>query len=96
MLEKTFEIHPEVYEYSQSAYSKPSFRFYGDSVIKSCDGAQQGRRSIISDRGKKCDTQHRSCNRLRSHTPGALDAGTKRSGATRHYWSSRWIRRKPT
>ena len=42
MLEKTFEIHPEVYKYSHSAYSQPSFRFYGDSVIKSCEGTQQG------------------------------------------------------
>ena len=42
MLEKTFEIHPEVYKYSHSAYSQPSFLFYGDSVIKSCEGTQQG------------------------------------------------------
>ena len=27
MLEKIFEIHPEVYKYSQLAYSKPSFLF---------------------------------------------------------------------
>ena len=33
-LEKTFEVHPEVYKYSNSAYSQPSFLFYGDSVIK--------------------------------------------------------------
>ena len=42
MLEKVFEIHPEVYKYSHSAYNQPSFVFYGDSVIKSCEGAQQG------------------------------------------------------
>ena len=43
-LEKTFETHPEVYKYSHSAYSQPSFLFYGDSVIKSCKGTQQGDR----------------------------------------------------
>ena len=42
MLEKVFEIHPEVYKYSRSAYNQPSFLFYGDSVIKSCEGTQQG------------------------------------------------------
>ena len=42
MLEIVFEIHPEVYKYSHSAYSPPSFLFYGDSVIKSCEGTQQG------------------------------------------------------
>ena len=42
MLEKTFEIHPEVYKYSHSAYKQLSFLLYGDSVIKSCDGTQQG------------------------------------------------------
>ena len=42
MLKKTFEIHPEVYKYSHSAYSQPSFLFYGHSVIKSCEGTQQG------------------------------------------------------
>ena len=42
MLEKIFEIHPEVYKYSHSAYSQPSFLFNGDSVIKSCEGTQQG------------------------------------------------------
>ena len=42
MLEKVFEIQPEVYKYSHSAYSQPSFLFYGDSVIKSCEGTQQG------------------------------------------------------
>ena len=41
MLEKVVEIHPEVYKYSHSAYSQPSF-FYGDSVIKPCEGTQQG------------------------------------------------------
>ena len=42
MLEKVFEIHPEVYKYSHSAYSQPSFLFYGDSVIKFCEGTQEG------------------------------------------------------
>ena len=43
MLEKTYEIHPGFYKYSHSAYSRPSFLFfYGDSVIKSCEGNQQG------------------------------------------------------
>ena len=42
MLEKVFEIHPEVFKYSHSAYSQPSFLFYGDSGIKSCEGTQQG------------------------------------------------------
>ena len=42
MLGKIFEIHPEVYKYSHSAYSQPSFLFYGDSVNKSCEGTQQG------------------------------------------------------
>ena len=41
MLEKVFEIHPEVYEYSFSAYSQPSYLFYGDSGIKSCEGGTQ-------------------------------------------------------
>ena len=44
MLEKVFERHPEVYKYSHSAYSQPDFLFYGDSVIKSCEG-NDGRRS---------------------------------------------------
>ena len=43
MQEKIFEIQPEVYKYSHSAYSQPSFLFlYGDSVIKSCERTQQG------------------------------------------------------
>ena len=42
MQEKVFEIHPEVYKYYHSPYSQPSFLFYGDSVIKSCGGTQQG------------------------------------------------------
>ena len=41
MLEKTFELHPEVYKYSHSAYSQPSFLFYDDPVIKSFEGTQQ-------------------------------------------------------
>ena len=42
MLVKTFEIHPKVYKYSHSAYSNPNFLFHGDSVIKPCEGTQQG------------------------------------------------------
>ena len=42
MLEKIFEIHPEVYKYSHSAFSQPSFLLYSDSVIKSFEGTQQG------------------------------------------------------
>ena len=42
MLEKVFEIHSEVHKYSHSAYSQPSFLFYGDSRIKFCEGTQQG------------------------------------------------------
>ena len=41
MLEKTFETHPEVYKYSHSAYSQPSYLFYSDSVIKFREGTQQ-------------------------------------------------------
>ena len=41
MLEKTFEIHPEVYKHPHSVYSQPRF-FYDDSVIKSCEGTQKG------------------------------------------------------
>ena len=42
MLEKVFEIHPDVYKYSHTAYSQPSFIYCGDSVFKSCEGTQQG------------------------------------------------------
>ena len=42
MLEKILELHPEVSKNSHSAYSLPSFLFYGDSVIQSCEGTQQG------------------------------------------------------
>ena len=43
MLEKTFEIHPEVYKYALLALSQPSFLFfYGNSVIESCERTQQG------------------------------------------------------
>ena len=41
MLEKTFDIHPEIYKFSHSAFNQPSFLFYSDSVIKSCEGTQQ-------------------------------------------------------
>ena len=42
MFEKIFEIHTEDCKYSLSAYSQPSFLFHGDSLIKSCEGTQQG------------------------------------------------------
>ena len=42
MLEKVFEIHAEVYKYSHSAYSRPSFLFYADSLSISCERTQQG------------------------------------------------------
>ena len=42
MLENSFEIHPEVFEHSHSAYSQSGFLFYGDSVIKSTEAIQQG------------------------------------------------------
>ena len=42
MLEKNFGIYPEVYKYSHSAYSQSSILLYGDSLIKSCEGTQQG------------------------------------------------------
>ena len=42
MLEKIFEIHPEVYKYSHSPYSQPSFLLYDDSVMKCCEVTQQG------------------------------------------------------
>ena len=42
MIEKVFGIHPEVYMYSHAAYSLSNFLFYRDSVIKPCEGTQQG------------------------------------------------------
>ena len=42
MLKKAFEMHPEVYNYSHSAYSQPSFLFYSDLVIKFYEGTLQG------------------------------------------------------
>ena len=41
ILDKTFATHAEIYKYSHSAYSQPSF-FYGDSLIIPCEGSQQG------------------------------------------------------
>ena len=41
MLKETIETNPDFYKYSHSAYSQPSF-FYGDTVIKSCEGTEQG------------------------------------------------------
>ena len=40
MLVKMFEIHPENYTYSHSAYSQHSFLFYNDLVMKSCEWTQ--------------------------------------------------------
>ena len=42
MFSTTFEIHAEVYKYSYSAYINQVSFFYGDSVIKSSEGTQQG------------------------------------------------------
>ena len=42
MLEETFEVHPEVCKYSHLRNFQPRFLFYGDSVIESCEGTQQG------------------------------------------------------
>ena len=41
MIAKIFGIHSAVNKYSNSAYSQPSFHFYGYSVIKFCEGTQQ-------------------------------------------------------
>ena len=42
MLEKKFEIQPEVYKYSHSTYSQLSFLLYRDSVTKLYEETQQG------------------------------------------------------
>ena len=42
MHEKPFEIHPQIYKYSHSAYSQRSFFIYDYSVFKLCEGTQQG------------------------------------------------------
>ena len=41
MLQKTFEMHPEVNKYSHSAYGQPTFLLYSDSIVKFCEGTQQ-------------------------------------------------------
>ena len=33
---------PELHKYNQGAYRKPSYFFYGNSIIMSDDGTQQG------------------------------------------------------
>ena len=44
MMEKSLDIHPEVFRYSRLVYSQQSFLFffYGDSVINSSEGTPQG------------------------------------------------------
>ena len=46
MLEKVFEIHPEVHKYSHSAYSQPSFLFY--SVIQESNLVKGPSKEILS------------------------------------------------
>ena len=46
MLENSFETHPEAYKYSYSVYDQSSFLYYGDSVIKSSEGSQQGHSEV--------------------------------------------------
>ena len=42
MLNHVYSNRPELYNYTHCAYSKPSYLFYGSSVIMSEDGTQQG------------------------------------------------------
>ena len=42
MLNHAYSNRSELYNYTQCAYSKPSYLFYGRSVIMSEDGTQQG------------------------------------------------------
>ena len=42
MLNHVYSNRPELYNYTHCAYGKPSYIFYGSSVIKSEDGTQQG------------------------------------------------------
>ena len=50
MLEKPFEIHPEVYKYSHLAYSQPSFLFfYCASVIKETKQGDPESPALFSD-----------------------------------------------
>ena len=41
MLNHVFSNRPELYNYTHCAYAKPSYLFYGSSVIMSEDGTQQ-------------------------------------------------------
>ena len=41
-LNHVYSNHPELYNYTNCAYIKPSYLFYGDSIIMSDDGTQQG------------------------------------------------------
>ena len=42
MLNHVYSNRPELYNYTHCAYDKPSYLFYGSSVIMSEDGTQQG------------------------------------------------------
>ena len=42
MLNHVYSNRPELYNYTHCAYGKPSYLFYGSSVIRSEDGTQQG------------------------------------------------------
>ena len=42
MLNHVYSNRPELYNYTRCAYAKPSYFFYGSSVIMSQDGTQQG------------------------------------------------------
>ena len=42
MLKHVYSNRPELYNYTHCAYGKPSYLFYGSSVIMSDDGTQQG------------------------------------------------------
>ena len=42
MLNHVYSNRPELYNYTHCAYGKPSYLFYGMSVIMSEDGTQQG------------------------------------------------------
>ena len=42
MTNHVYSNRPELYNYTHCAYSKPSYLFYGSSVIMSEDGTQPG------------------------------------------------------
>ena len=42
MLNHVYSNRPELYNNTHCAYGKPSYLFYGSSVIMSEDGTQQG------------------------------------------------------